>query len=168
MSVEGDVSSRPTSTHLFLFMKLRSALLGLLLASTTFSLLAEEPAKAPVKETELEQKMDVIGGAFRKLRRQISDPAKAEDSLKLVMQIKEAAAASVKLTPEKAADVPEAERAKYVADYQAKMKDFLGEVEKLQVAVTSGKLDEATKILGQMNALQKSGHKEFRKPDKRE
>ena len=147
-------------------MKIRRALLALLFTATTLTSLAAEPAKAAHKETELEEKMDVIGGAFRKLRKQISDPAKAEESLKLVLQLKEAAEAAVTLTPEKAAEIPEAARAKYVADYRAKMKEFLGEVEKLQEAVKSGKLDEAAKVLGQMNALQKSGHKEFKKPDK--
>jgi len=39
------------------------------------------------KETELETKMDVISGAFRTWHRQISDPAKAEESLNLVLQI---------------------------------------------------------------------------------
>jgi len=54
----------------------------------------------------------------------------------------------VKLTPEKATEIPEADRAKYVADYQAKLKEFLSEVDKLQVAVTGGKLDEAARIFG--------------------
>lgn len=149
-------------------MKIIRALFALLFTATALTSLAAEPAKAEHKETELEEKMDVISGAFRKLRKQISDPAKAEESLKLVLQIKAAAEASVTLTPEKAAEIPESARAKYVADYQAKMKEFLGEVEKLQAAVKSGKLDEAAKVLGQMNTLQKSGHKEFKKPDKRD
>jgi hypothetical protein len=101
--------------------------------------------------------MDKMGGAFRKLKRQVADASKNEDSLKLVATIKAASAESVKLTP---AWKPEQKE-----KYQAKMKEFNGSVAKLEAALKAGKNDEAAKICEELGAAQKEGHKEFKKPD---
>lgn len=58
--------------------------------------------------------------------------------------------------------IPEADREKFVADYMAKMKDFLAEVQKLEIALQAGKNDEAATILARLGTMQKEGHREFR------
>lgn len=140
-------------------MKLRILLLSLICAAVTLPCVrAENKAKSADKEeTELEKQMDKMGGAFRKLKRQVADASKNEDSLKLVATIKAASADSAKLTP---AWKPEQKE-----KYQAKMKDFNAMVGKLEAALKAGKNDEAVKIADELGAAQKEGHKEFKKPD---
>jgi len=101
--------------------------------------------------------MEKMGGAFRKLKRQIADPTQNAASLQLVATIRAAAEEASRLTPAKSADVPAADRAKFEADYQAKMKNFTVELGKL----------EAVKLVADLGALQKAGHKEFKRPDEK-
>jgi uncharacterized protein YukE len=141
-------------------MKIRILLLSLICSAAALTGVnaAEGKAKGGDKEeTELEKHMDKMGGAFRKLKRQIPDATKNEDSLKLVATIKDASNAATKLTP---AWKPEQKE-----KYQAKMKEFNQKVGKLEMALKAGKNDEAAKIADELGAAQKEGHKEFKKPD---
>ena len=72
------------------------------------------------------------------------------------------AKASLTFEPEKKAKVPAGEQAKFVSDYQAEMKQFVASVEKLKAAVKAGNNAEASKIVSDMKAAQREGHKEFR------
>jgi soluble cytochrome b562 len=150
-------------------MKKRTVLFGVLLASCILSPLAlrAQPPVSAHEETELEGKMDALNGAFRKLRRQIGDATKNAESLKLVEEIRRAADEGAKLIPAKAAGLAESERAKFVADYQGKMKAFGAKVTELEAALKADKNEEAAKILAALGAMQKEGHKEFRKPERR-
>jgi hypothetical protein len=126
------------------------------------------PAAAPTAgkeekpETELTRQMDKMNSAFRKLRRQATDPAKNADSLAQVAILKEFAAASAKLEPAKAATIPEASRTKWVAEYRAKMTETLATIDKLEAALKAGQNEEAGKLVTELNAQQRAGHKEFR------
>src|SRR5271157_2156542 len=79
---------------------------------------AAAPAAAPgsEKKTELEMRMDRIGKAFRKLKKQVGDPAQNAASLELLSAMEAAAKEAIELTPEKAEDIPEDQRAKFEAD----------------------------------------------------
>lgn len=127
---------------------------------------AAAPA-APAEETDtpLDKQMGAIRGAFNKLRKQVADPASNAASLELATKLREAAEASVKLIPERAADEPEAERAKFVADYQEKMKLFVAEAKKLEAALKDGKNEEAVTIVAALGKMQRQGHHAFRRPD---
>ncbi len=123
------------------------------------------PAAAPKEkkpETELSQKMDKMNSAFRKLRRQAGDATKNADSLEQVAILREYAQASVKLEPYKAGEVPAGDRAKLVEGYQAKIKEFQAVVAKLEAAFKAGQNEEAVKIVQDLGALQKEGHKEYK------
>jgi cytochrome c556 len=146
--------------------------LRLFIALTTLFLTAtrltaqEAPAAPAVKEkkpeTELTKHMDKMNGAFRKLRRQAADATKNADSLEQVVILKEFATASVKLEPAKAATIHEADRAKWVADYRAEMKKALALIDKLEAAFKAGQNEVAAKLVNELNAQQRAGHKEFR------
>src|SRR3954465_1463427 len=102
----------------------------------TLGLVQGVRAQAPKEpSTELEDKMDEINGASRRIGRQIADPAKNADSLKQIGIIKTNAQAALKLTPKKKNDVPAAQQTKFMADYQEEMKSFLGDVDKLEAAL---------------------------------
>jgi soluble cytochrome b562 len=152
---------KPTS-----FMKIRLLLLAALLV--TFAppcLRAEEAKKQPREETDLEGKMHKMSGAFRKLKRLVTDASKNADSLQLVATMQSEAAEALKLVPAKADDLPAADRAKFVSDYQTKMKSLIETLEKLETALKANKNDEAAKLVGDLSTLQKAGHKEFKRPD---
>jgi soluble cytochrome b562 len=143
-------------------MKIRSLLLAVACA------LAIGPGTfAADTETELGNKMDKMGSAFRALRRQAADASKNADSLAKVATIKENALASLKLEPAKKMDLPAAQQKKFVADYQAKMKEFVALAEKLEAAFKANNNAEAQKLIGQMADAQKAGHKEFQKKKKK-
>lgn len=152
-------------------LRLFLALSTLLAGSAVFAA-DEAPAAAPAAkekkpETELTKKMDKMNGAFRKLRRQATDATKNADSLEQVAILKEFATEAVKLEPAKAATIPEADRAKWVADYRAKMKETLATIEKLEAALKAGQNEEAGKLVNELNAQQRAGHKEYRAEEKK-
>ncbi len=142
-------------------MKIRLSLLAVACA-LAFAPIAPV-SHAAEAETELGQKMDKMGGAFRALRRQIKDPAKNADSLAKVATIKQMAIESVKLDPAMKASIPADKQKKFVADYQAKMKEFVTLTEKLEAALKANNNEEAEKLCGQMADAQKKGHGEFQK-----
>jgi cytochrome c556 len=139
----------------------------LVIASLVCALAAGPFLIAADAETELGKKMEKMGGAFRALRRQITDASKNADSLAKLATIKENAMASAKLEPAMKADKPAAEQKKFVADYQAEMKKFIGQVEKVEAALKAGKNDEAAKLVDELGTAQKAGHKQFKKADKK-
>lgn len=131
----------------------------------------ESPPPAPPAtaadsdETELDGKMSAMSGAFKKLRRQIADPAANASSLELVAKLLRGAEASATLSPEKTATLPEAEREKFVADYAAQMQAFIEEVKKLESALQAGDNTAAAASLKLLGDLQKKGHRTFRLPE---
>jgi Spy/CpxP family protein refolding chaperone len=110
--------------------------------------------------------MDRMGKAFRKLKKQVADPAQNDSSLQLVGTMEAAAKESLELTPAKAADLPEDQRAKFEEDFKAGIKGMQDELAKLRDALTAGKNDDAVKIVAEIDALEKKDHKEFRRPKK--
>jgi soluble cytochrome b562 len=155
-------------------MKIRILLATLLCAlAAAPGIQAQEPKAMPAagKEKEpstpLEEQMGKMNDAFKKLRGgAVADATKNEASLAAVADIKAAATAALKLEPKTKAEKPAADQAKFVSDYQAKMKEFIGEVDKLAAALKAGNNEEATKIFATIGDLQKADHKEFRKQKK--
>jgi len=154
-------------------MKIRLPLLALLCSLAAFPVLRAQDA-APKRmsaekedETELGNKMDKMGGAFRKLGKQINDATKNEDSLKLVATMRASAEAALKLEPAKKADIPADQQAKFVADYQTQMKAFIGDLDKLDAALKAGNNADAAALLKDLRKDQDDGHKEFRKKKKK-
>jgi soluble cytochrome b562 len=149
-----------------LTMKIRPSLLVLLAALIALPFTPVQSAETE-PETELGTKMEKMGGAFRVLRRQISDASMNADSLARIAVIKENAQAALKLLPVKKKDLPAADQARFAADYQARMKEFIGVVNKAEAALKAGKNDEAAKLLGVMADAQKQGHRDFQKKKKK-
>jgi soluble cytochrome b562 len=155
-------------------MKVRFLLLPLLLSFATGPLLlAQDPPKAAPADadkepdTELGKKMAKMNSAWRKVRRQVSDATKNEDTLKQLAIVRANANDALKEEPEKKADLPAAEQAKFVADFQSKMKEFIAQLDNVDVALKAGKNDDAAKIVEELGKTQKADHKEFRRPPKK-
>lgn len=140
-------------------MKIRALLFSLICAAVTVPSVRAAEGKADKDETVLGNHMDKMGGAFRKLKRQLADSTKNADSLALVATIKTEAAAAAK---EKPAWHPED-----APKFQAQMKDFLALVDKLEAALKAGDNAAAAKLADDMGAAQKKGHTDFKKPDEK-
>jgi soluble cytochrome b562 len=131
--------------------------------------MAPAPAAAPAApdkedKTPLDRRMDRMSRALRTLKKQMTDAAQNESSLKLVKGIEAGTKASMELIPAKAADLPEDQKAKFIADYKAGLQGMLDELAKLEAAFQAGNNDEAVKLVAEIEALEKKDHKAFRKP----
>jgi hypothetical protein len=153
-------------------MKIRLIILSLVCSLATLPVLrAQDDATkkmAPKEDqTPLGEQMEKISGAFRKINKQVADAAQNADSLKQVAIIKDATAAALKLEPAKEKDLPAADQAKFVADYQAKMKDFIATVDKLDAAFKANDNTGAAAILKDMKTQEDDDHGDFRKKKKK-
>lgn len=131
---------------------------------------AQPPAHKQKKEkdhpdTDIEKAMKKMGGAFRKLRGQAKAGAFTPDAVDLVATMKAAATEAAKHDPLKTKEIPEADRAKFVADYKAKMDEFNTTLDSLTEALKAGKTTDAVALVGKLGKLQHSGHEEFQPKD---
>lgn len=125
---------------------------------------ATEPA-AKHDTTELEDRMEEMSSAFKRLRRQITDSSKNAQSLEQVAKLRASAEKAVNLTPAKAGDLSsESARAKLKADYEEEMKHLLSELTRLETALKANDNTEAEKILREINNVQREAHKQYKKP----
>ena len=117
------------------------------------------------EDTELGKTMEKMNGAWRKLRKQAGDAASNAASLDLVATVKACAEKALTLQPDKVKDLPAADQAKFVADYQKQMKDFLALVGQLEAAFKANDNAGAQDLIKKMGAAQKEGHKDFKRPE---
>jgi len=162
------------NNHSPMNLRILSSALLLALLSPAPALLAQDAPPSPpasgeqpkAPKTELEKNMDAMAKAFRTLRRQVSDATKNESSLELVATIRTAATAAAKLTPAKAEDLPEADRPKFVEDFQAGMKDLLAGLDKLEADLKANDNTAAAADYKQIGSIEGKNHKQFRRPEK--
>lgn len=124
---------------------------------------AAEKAKEP--QTPLGEQMDKMNAALRKIRSGVNDATKNDATIVAVGEMRTAAQAAMKLEPKNKAEKPDA--AKYVSEYQARMKEFLAELDKLEASLKAGNNTEAAATFAKIGDMQKASHKEFRAPAKK-
>jgi soluble cytochrome b562 len=156
---------RPVSRR-FSMNKLILLLVAALVLAPSVTLAQAKKKDRP--DTEIEKAMDQMAGAVRKLRSLVTDPAQTATSLELVATIKAGALEAKKHVPLRAADVPEGDRAAFVADFQKRMEAFVAAVAKVERALKDGKNDEAGRLFQELGRLQKAGHKDFQRPEEKE
>ena len=125
-------------------------------------------AGKPKKEkpdTELEKSMDGLNKSWRKLRKQAADPVQNASSLELMTAIKAAVKNNLKYTPDLAREIPADKRAKYIAGYQEKMKAVGAAFDQVDAAFKAGNNPAAVELIAKISALQKEGHKEYKRPE---
>lgn len=123
------------------------------------------PQHEEKESTPLGKEMKKMGKAFRILGRQINDAAKNAESIELVAGMRQAAEDSLPYKPEKTADVPAADRAKFVDDFHAGIKNLIADLDKLAAALKANDNAAAATILSGIKEDQKKGHKAFKKED---
>lgn len=127
------------------------------------NLRAEEPEVKSEELTALGEQMEQMSSAFRRLRRQAAEPAYNESSIELVATMQQAAEAALNLIPEKAEEVPEAERARFVSAYQERLKELITALGELEAHFQAADNPAAVRLIAQLADLQKASHQEFRK-----
>jgi soluble cytochrome b562 len=137
----------------------------LFLATVALAPAASSHAASPDDQTELGARMEKLNAPWRKLRRQVADPAKNTASLELLAKIREAAKGAEQLTPAMAADLPADRRAKFQADYAAGMKKFADYLDALEAALKAGDNAAAAKVVAAIASHQREAHKAFRKEE---
>ncbi len=145
---------------------MKNLFLALLICAVVAPGLRAQPAHKDDKPTtELGKTMEDLSSAYKKLRRQVKDPANNASSLALVQQIREDAEKAVKLTPALADDQPADKREAFVAAYHKKMREFIAAIEPLEAALKANKNADAAEFVAKLGGIQKQGHKQFKKPD---
>lgn len=127
---------------------------------------AEEPEVKPEEITALGEQMEQMSSAFRRLRRQAAEPAYNESSLELVAIMQQTAEAALALAPAKAAELPEEARAEFIAAYRARIGELRTGLEKLAERLRAADNPAAVKLVAELAALQRAGHREFRKRER--
>ena len=144
-------------------MKRSFSLIALLFALIAApAIRAEEKSGGAGEDSDLHDSMEAMNGSFRKLRRQVADPAQNEASLALVEKLSKATKEAADDLPEIISKLPAEAQAAAKASYADKMKELSATIEELGAALKAGKNDEAVKIVEELRLQQEAGHREFR------
>lgn len=132
-------------------------LAGLLLAApftaTRFALAAED--------TELAKQMEQMDDEMKKLRKSLKDPATNAASLEALTKLQQFTVAAKALTPAKAAEMPEAEKAKFVTAYRKDMAGLLAAYAQIEVAVLDGDNAKAEELFKGLKKIEDDGHEKY-------
>jgi soluble cytochrome b562 len=134
------------------------------LATAFLALAFVTPAFAET-ETPLEKQMDKANKSLKAIERAAKAGTVGKDLAAKADEAKAAFQEAAKLEPAKAADVPAADKAKFVADYKASMEATIKTVDELKTAIDGGKVDEVLKVYAKLTGQKKEGHKAFKKED---
>jgi hypothetical protein len=131
-------------------------LAGLLMSAP----LAVRPARA-AEDTELSKHMEQMKEAQKNLRKSIKDPAQNKASLDALTKFQEHTVASKALVPAKAAKLPEAEKAKFVAAYRKEMAGLLTHLAQIETAVLDNDNAKAEELFKGLKKVEDDGHEKF-------
>lgn len=137
--------------------KIATILATLVLGASLFT----QVARADEKDTPLSLKMKIISGSVKKLKSQIADSTQQQSSITLVETAKQAATDAKQLVPAKAATVPEADRAKFISDFQAQMDVLIKDFTTMDNALHDGNYADAQKAFNDLGGIRQQGHKQF-------
>jgi soluble cytochrome b562 len=113
------------------------------------------------KDGDLERDMETMNKAFKTLKRQVADPAQKTANLEAIARLKKSAVAARDCVPEKAETIPQAGRAKFIADFQTSISELVAQIDKLEKAVQENRIQDAQKEIDEINELKREGHSTF-------
>ena len=108
---------------------------------------------------------DRVSKALKAVSRAAKEGNVPKDLAAKVDDAKKATEAALKFEPAKTAEIPAAEKAKFLADYKASMEETIKTLGELKAAIEAGKTEDVTKTLEKLNAQKKDGHKKFQKEE---
>tara|TARA_B110000037_G_scaffold219524_1_gene284882 strand:- start:254 stop:688 length:435 start_codon:yes stop_codon:yes gene_type:complete len=117
------------------------------------------------EKTPLGEEMSAMNKSWRTLKRSVSDPAKNQQSLKLLASMRKAAVTSLDMVPIRSEEVSESDRPDFIEGYQKGMKETLVRFDDLKVALENGDNEKAAALVKKINDLRKSGHRDYKPED---
>jgi hypothetical protein len=156
-------------------MKLLQAVVpSLLLAAAASALAPQEARKPPAAgapaaadgkhdeaDTPLMIEMEKIEHAEHFLRRHSGDATKDAESLQQIDLAQRAICAAKLLSPKMAANVPEAERPKFLAEFRKTMAQLLIEFATLEKSLLDGDREACKAGCKKLHGMEEDGHAEF-------
>lgn len=113
------------------------------------------------EHSPLEERMHSMESALKALRRSLRDPARQSDSLASLAQLQADIVAAKSESPRMLPRVPEAERAKFVADYRREMLHTLELSVAVELALLDGKQEAALAAFEELRGLEDPAHARF-------
>lgn len=148
---------------------LSSLVLGSFLALPTVPVAdpsASPSAAVSQDETALGKMMEEINRGFRKLRKDLDDAKKNDESIVLVRELQTIAAKARLEKPARLSEVAEDARKQFVIDYQRTMIEFAHGLLDLEDALLAGENDRAKEVRDNLNKAKSDAHKAFKPEDK--
>ncbi len=145
-----------------------SSLVGLLALCVLVTIPKSQPAGAaehPGQPPSLKDNMKAMNRAYRKLRKQISDPGQNVSSIQLLHTMQQELIKGFGIVPEKTADIPIKQQGKFVLSYKRKMVELLTALLNAEAALLDGDNAAAQQQVGKLNQIKKEGHREFQKDE---
>ncbi|MCC6415817.1 MAG: hypothetical protein IT582_07915 [Opitutaceae bacterium] len=122
----------------------------------------DAPAQGKHETTELGKWMDHMNSAFRNLRRQVALTEQNAASRELVAEMITGAEKARALQPEKLAEIPEADREKFLSGYHEQMDKLLTALRQLDAALAAGDNPAAEGLVRELRGVQRDGHKVYK------
>ena len=141
------------------------------LLAAPLALLSSVPAKAEEEKkqkTELHKKMETIDEGMKKLKRTLRKADQNETSLKVVGNIIELATACRDMTPSQAAKLPEADRKKFIDDYQKSMTQLIDTMGEMKKAIEAGDNKKAIELHKSLKDQEEDAHDKFMASDEKD
>lgn len=116
--------------------------------------------------TPLEEEMDKIGDAWKRVRRAIRNPENFPSAAEQVAVMLKHAKKSVDMEPSLLAEQEgDAAKKKFLEGYRKGMKQTVALLEELHAALESGDAEAVKATVGKINDARKKGHKEYKPED---
>jgi soluble cytochrome b562 len=144
-------------------MRMTQLKLWLVVAVLALGFAATTAVRGDEGHEALEKAMETINDGYKGLRKAARSKQFDPASAKMVNAMAQAAVAAIAEVPPMAKDVPTAERPKFIAEYQASMKELVMQLIDLQIAIASGSNDKAAEIVDALATSKKVGHEKFTK-----
>jgi soluble cytochrome b562 len=130
-----------------------------------FSLLAMviasfSPAARAV-DSALEKEMKNINQNTKALKKSVGEPAKKTEALAEIGRMIKSAEKAKTLTPKKTAEIPEADRVKFLADFQKQIDVLIAQFKQIEADLTADKTQEAKADFAQIGGIKREGHEKF-------
>ena len=135
--------------------------LGVLLLSGLMLAVVPATHVRGADDTPLAKAMEEMQDELKKLRKSIKSAGENAASLASLDKIQAATVASKGLVPAKAAKMPEAEKAKFVAAYRKDMAALLEHLCKIEVALVDGDNTKAEELFKGVKKLEDDGHEKY-------
>jgi soluble cytochrome b562 len=113
------------------------------------------------EDTELAKQMEEMNDNLKKLRKSIKNASENAASLETLSKMQHATVAAKVLVPARAAKVPEADRAKFLAGYRKDMAALLEHLCKIEVALLDNDNAKAEELFKGLKKVEDDGHEKY-------